>query len=287
MRILLTGATGFVGGALAQLLRSKTHEVRSVSRGAGGDHDWSDASLEAGVEWCEAVVHLAGENLFGKRWSAATKERLRQSRTDTTRRLAELCARHAPRTFLSASAVGYYGPSEQQGLTESSPAGDDFLARLCVDWEAAQAPAHEADVRCLTLRIGVVLGAGGGALQKMLLPFRLGVGGRVGSGRQWFPWVHLDDLVALIAHLLEHEECAGIYNATAPQPVTNADFTRAMGRVLRRPTLLPAPGFALKLALGEVADVLLTGQHVLPARALESGFEFAHPEIEGALRATL
>lgn len=287
MRILLTGATGYVGSALAPFLAARGHELRSVSRGAAGDHDWSDASLAAGVEWCEAVVHLAGANLFDGRWNSAYKQLLRTSRVETTRQLAELCAQHAPRTLVCASGVGYYGPSEALGLTEDSPPGEDFLARLCGDWEAAQAPAQAADVRCATMRMGVVLSSGGGALQKMLLPFRLGLGGRLGSGRQWFPWIHLDDSVALYAHILEHDELSGVFNLAAPAPVTNAELTRTLARVLRRPALLPVPSFALRLALGEAADVLLTGQHVLPARALASGYEFEHAELELALRASL
>ena len=287
MRVLLTGATGYVGSGLAPAVAARGHELRSVSRGAAGDHDWSDASLAAGVEWCEAVVHLAGANVFDGRWNSAYKELLHTSRVDTTRRLAELCARHAPRTLLCASGVGYYGPSEAPGLTEDSPAGEDFLARLCVDWEAAQAPAQAADVRCATMRIGVVLSSGGGALKKMLLPFRLGLGGRLGSGRQWFPWIHLDDALALCAHILEHDELSGAFNLTAPAPVTNAEFTRTLARVLRRPALFPVPRFALRLVLGEVADVLLTGQQALPAHALASGYEFEHVELELALRASL
>lgn len=287
MKVLLTGATGFVGGALGRRLREGGHEVHPVSRRPGAGVGWGDDSLRRGVAECDAIIHLAGENIFGRRWSAAQKERLRTSRIDTTRRLAELAAEEGAGVLLMASGIGYYGASEDGRFDEDSPAGDDFLARLCADWERAAAPAAEAGVRLACARLGVVMGPGGGALERMLLPFRLGLGGRLGSGRQWFSWVHLDDVCDLLVLLLEREDLAGPFNFTAPGPVTNAEFTRTLGRVLRRPTVLPAPAFALRLALGEAAEVLLTGQHVSPRRAREAGYTFRHPELEDALRASL
>jgi len=287
MRVLLTGATGFVGAPLAAELRSAGHEVRTVSRGSQGDHDWSEESLSDGVSQSDAVVHLAGESLYASRWTSRQKELLRASRIESTGRLAELAVRHGCRAFLSASAIGYYGASNAPGIDEDSPPGDDFLARLCVDWERAADPCREAGIRTAALRLGVVIGPGGGALQQMLLPFKLGVGGRLGTGQQWFSWVHRTDVVGLIRLALEREELSGAINLTAPEPVRNLELTRALGSVLRRPTLLPVPAFGLRLMLGEFADVLLTGQHVLPRRAQAAGYKFAHFELESALRDAL
>lgn len=287
MKVLLTGATGFVGSRLRERLELAGHEVLPVSRRPGRGYDWSEGSLREGVAAADAVVHLAGENLFGKRWTAEQKERIRASRVDTTERLARLVAERRPTCFVSASAVGYYGPSDVPGLDEHAPPGDDFLAGVCRDWEAAAEAAIESGVRTARVRIGVVLGPDGGALAQLLPIFRLGVGGPVGSGRQGFSWVHREDLCSLFLFLLENERAQGAFNATAPEPVTMKDFARTLGRVLHRPAVLPVPGFALKLALGEVADVLLTGQHVLPRRAREIGFEFRFPELEGALRDVL
>lgn len=285
MRVLLTGATGFVGGEIARLLAASGHEVLPLGRGDDTTYDWSDASLERGVEESDAVVHLAGENLFARRWSAAQKERIRASRVDSSRRLAEALARKGSGVFVGGSAVGYYGPRGDEAIDESAPAGDDFLARVCSEWERAALDVLEGSaVRVAHVRTGVVLGADGGALKLMRLPFSLGLGGPVGSGRQVFPWIHLQDLARLFAFLLEQPEASGPFNGTAPGLVSSAEFARVFGRVLRRPAFLPAPGFALRLALGEVAEVLLTGQRALPGRALEAGFEFRYPELEGALR---
>lgn len=287
MRILLTGATGFVGGRLSELLRGQGHEVLPVSRrplGSEAAFDWSEEGLQRGVAAADAIVHLAGENLFAKRWSARQKAVLCSSRVESTRRLARLAAEHGTKVFVSASAVGRYGASDDRELDESSPRGSDFLADLCTQWEDATEAAVEAGVRTAIVRIGVVLGKDGGALAKMLPPFRLGLGGPLGSGDQWMSWIHLDDLCGLIAFLLEHEGAAGPFNATAPNPVTMKTMARTLGRVLHRPAFLPAPAPMLRLALGEVADVLLTGQRVLPRRALAAGFSFRHPELEPALR---
>ena len=283
MRVLLTGGTGFIGSRLRVRL-ANGHAVRVVSRGPRGDVTWEPAALRAAVAESDAVVHLAGENVIARRWTPARKARLRASRVDTTRQLAEAVADARPRVFVTASAIGYYGASPDRRFVAGDGPGDDFLARLCADWEAARQPAVDAGVRTATVRIGVVQGRGGGALEKMLLPFRLGVGGPLGNGRQWVSWIHLDDLLAMFVWLLDDERTQGAYNGTAPNPVTNRELSRALGRVLHRPAVLPAPGFVLRIALGEVAGLLLEGQHVTPGRALEAGFRFRFPEIEPAFR---
>ncbi len=282
MRILISGASGFLGSQLVPALRSLGHETRSVGR-RGADHDWSPESLEQGVAWCEAIVSLAGESILGKRWNAAQKQRLWSSRFETTRALAQLAAKHKPRVFLGASAIGYYGPRGDEELDESAERGKDFVAQLTADWEEALAPAAAAGVRCVSPRIGVVLGRGGGVMSRLLPIFRLGLGGPVGDGKQWFSWIHIDDLVSLLAWLLENESARGVYNATAPGPVRMGEFARTFGRVLHRPARIPVPAFALRLRFGEGAYVMLTGQRVLPARALAEGFRFAQPALEGAL----
>ena len=285
MKILLTGATGFIGRHFTSLAQSRGHQVLPVSRKPrAGGYDWSPASLEAGVAAADAIVHLAGENLFGKRWTEAQKKRLVESRVETTSRLAQLAARRRPAAFLSASAVGYYGPSERQGLDESTPPGNDFLAELCRRWEEATAAASAAGVRTVLFRTGIVLGREDGALKQMLPPFKLGVGGPIGSGKQWLSWIHLADEVGLLLFLLEAAAAKGPFNLSAQHPVDMKEMARTLGKVLHRPAVLPVPGFALKVALGEVADVLLTGQHVVPKRALEAGYRFQFPELEWALR---
>jgi uncharacterized protein (TIGR01777 family) len=300
MKILLTGATGFIGRRFSRLAASQGHQILPVSRQPRpGGYDWSPASLEAGVGAADAIVHLAGENLFGKRWSEQQKRRLVESRVETTSRLAALVAQRRPAAFVSASAVGYYGPSERTGLDEQAPPGDDFLAQLCRRWEEATAAAPAAGVPTVITRFGIVLGAESGALKQMLPPFRLGIGGPIGSGRQWVSWIHADDVAALLLHVLGSPAARGAvnaaaagpvsaapaapWNATAPHPVTMGELAKTLGKVLHRPAVLPVPGFALKVALGEVADVLLTGQHVVPRRALDAGFTFRFPRLEEAL----
>jgi hypothetical protein len=285
MKILLTGATGFIGRRLSGLAESRGHQILPVSRKPRpGGFDWSPASLEAGVEAADAIVHLAGENLFGKRWTEAQKKVLVESRVETTGRLAQLAAKRRPVAFLSASAIGYYGPSERQGLDESAPPGHDFLADLTRRWEEATAPASAAGVRTVLLRSGIVLGREEGALKQMLPPFKLGIGGPIGSGRQWFSWIHVIDEVELILFLLESQTASGPFNLTAPNPVTMREMARTLGKTLHRPAVLPVPGFALKAVLGDVADVLLAGQHVIPRRAMEAGYSFRFPGLEEALR---
>ena len=284
MKILLTGATGFVGTALSHRLESAGHVVLPVSRRPGARYDWSDDGLARGVREADAIVHLAGENLFDKRWSRKQKQVLASSRVDVTRRLAALVAQRRPACFISASAIGYYGASEGARFDETTPRGTGFLAGLCGEWEAATGAAAASGVRTAIVRLGVVLGQGGGALAKMLTPFKLGVGGPLGSGRQWVSWIHLDDLTSLIAFLITKPDASGVFNATAPAPVTMTQLARGLGRALHRPALMPVPAPMLRLALGEVADVLLTGQYVEPRRATAAGFRFQFTDVESALR---
>lgn len=284
MKVLLTGATGFLGQHLGRRLTDSGHEVFPVSRQAGLGFDWSALSLSKGVESTDAVIHLAGENIFGRRWSTKQKQLILESRTLHTEQLAKLLAEKGSGTLISASAVGYYGPRDNEEIDESAPAGRDFLAEVCRQWEAAAKLALVGtQVRNVQVRIGVILGREGGAYKLMKLPFSLGLGGPVGNGRQVFPWIHVHDLARLFVYLLENPECSGAFNGTAPGAVTSAEFARGFGRVLKRPAFLPAPGFAMRLALGEVADVLLTGQRAIPKRAIEAGFAFDYPLLEPAL----
>jgi hypothetical protein len=282
-KVLLTGATGFLGQRLSARLRTAGASVYAVSRGRGADFDWSDASLARGVETCDFVVHLAGENVFAQRWTPRFKAELVRSRVATGTRLAELVARRGSRAFVSASAVGFYRTGDARDVDESAPRGDGFLAELCERWEGACEPARRAGVRTANVRIGMLLGAEGGALKKLARLFRFGLGGRVASGEQWMPWVHADDTSALFEWILANNSASGIYNATSPNPVTNAEFTRALARAVHRPALFPLPAFAAKLALGEAADVLTTGVHAVPRRALEQGFQFRFTDLDAAL----
>jgi uncharacterized protein len=295
MKILVTGASGLVGSALVPYLTSKGHEVarlvRSQPKPGTTEVEWNPergVTDPARLEGFDAVVHLAGENISEGRWTDEKKARIRESRAKGTRVLAEALARltHPPRTLVSASAIGFYGSRGDEVLNEQSASGNDFLAEVCREWELATRPAAEAGIRVANLRFGVILSREGGALAKMLTPFKLGVGGRVGSGRQYMSWVTLDDAVGAIYHALMNEDVRGPVNVVAPQPVTNQEFTKTLGRVLSRPTLLPAPVFALRLAFGEMADaLLLSSMRVEPRRLKETGYTFQHPELEGALKA--
>ena len=302
MRIGITGATGLIGGALASELAGRGHEVVALTRRAGTPGglpagvrpvrwnpggDGTDAGLVGVLEELDALVHLAGEPV-GKRWTPARKRAIRESRVGGTKTLVAAlgAARTRPGRLLAASAVGYYGPRGDEEIDEDAPPGIDFLGEVCTEWEDAAGGARQAGIETVSMRIGVVLSPRGGALATMLPPFRMGVGGRVGSGRQWMPWIHLDDVTAAMVHLLEAPagSLEPVYNLTAPNPVTNADFTSALGKALRRPTTLPVPGFGMRLAFGEMASaLLLSGQRVVPRRLLASGFEFRHPEIGPAL----
>jgi uncharacterized protein (TIGR01777 family) len=258
----------------------RSDELPWVPNGASG-------SWARGLEGAGAVVNLAGEGIADKRWTAARKQALRGSRLDATTSLVKAMAELStpPAVFVSASGVGYYGPTGDEPITEAAPAGTDFLGEMAVAWEGAAAPAT-AHARVVLLRTGLVMGAEG-ALGKMLLPFKLGVGGRLGSGTQWMPWISVDDWAGLTVRLIVDDAARGAYNLSAPTPVTNAEFTRTLGKVLHRPTIFPVPAFALRLALGELSDALLTGQRAVPERALALGYQFRHATLEAALRAVL
>ncbi|MDF1565778.1 MAG: TIGR01777 family oxidoreductase [Deltaproteobacteria bacterium] len=302
MKVFITGATGFVGRRLVRTLQDRGDEVvawvrdpRRATEVLGEQvervaTDVGEAALARHLAGADAVVNLAGENLFGGRWTRARKAALESSRIDLTgtlaRTLANLPGEERPAVFVSASAVGYYGDRGAERLTEASAPGDDFLAGLCQRWEAATTPAREAGLRTVILRIGVVLGEGG-ALGRLLPLFRLGAGGRLGNGQQAFPWIHVEDLVGILLAALDDPSLAGVYNATAPGSVTNAELTRALAKAVRRPALVPVPGFAMKAALGEAAVALLGGQDAVPQRLLEAGFPFHYPDLDSALAAVV
>jgi uncharacterized protein (TIGR01777 family) len=303
MRVTVTGATGLIGRALVAALRDRGDAVVALSRdpararavlGAAVEvHRWADPELEAppapALEGSDAVVHLLGEPI-AQRWTAAVKRRIRDSRVLATRRLVgaleTVSLERRPGVLVSQSAVGYYGPRGDEELDESAPAGVDFLADVTAEWEAAALEPQVAR-RVVVTRTGVVLSARGGALAQMLPPFRLGLGGPVGGGRQYVSWIHLEDVVGALVHLLDDERAAGPVNLTAPAPVTNAELARALGRELRRPAVVPVPALALRLLYGEMAMVVLTGQRALPRRLLELGYRFRYPELAGALRSVL
>lgn len=293
MRILISGATGFIGSALVRSLEKDGHEVVALSRRAGrATVSWDPAARSidaAGLEGVDAAVHLAGESL-AERWTEEKKRGIRESRVRGTKLLAETLAglQTRPGVLVSASGVGYYGDRDDEVLTEESGAGSDFLAEVCREWEGATRPAADAGIRVVPMRFGLVLAADGGALDRMLPPFRLGLGARLGSGRQWMSWIALDDLVGAIRWAVEQETLRGAANAVSPNPVTNTEFTRTLARVLRRPAPFVAPALALRLAFGEMAKAtLLASQRAVPARLLESGFRFGYPDLEGALRHAL
>jgi len=297
MQILVTGSSGLIGTALVARLRTDGHRVKRLVRARTSAPDtatWDPESptLDPAVLVdVDAVVHLAGESIGARRWSTGQKRRILGSRVRSTELLAGAIAGagHRPAVFVSGSAVGYYGDRGDEELTEVSTRGSGFLSGVCEQWEAATAPAAEAGVRVAHLRTGIVLSAGGGALARMLLPFRLGLGGRIGSGRQYMSWVSLDDEVGAIVHALTHDTVRGPVNVTAPNPVTNREFTETLGRVLHRPTVLPTPLAPLKLRYGAelVEALLLEGQRVLPTRLLTTGYSFADTELEPALRRLL
>lgn len=300
MKVLISGSTGLIGSALTRSLEASGHTCAALSRQEVPNRTtvgWDPARGEIDVEalaalgMLDAVVHLAGENIAEHKWSADVKRRIRDSRVVGTYTLSTALASlpEPPRALLSASAVGYYGNREGEDLSEASPPGDDFLATICRDWEAAAGPASAAGIRVVHPRIGVVLSVKGAALMKLLPIFRAGVGGPLGTGRQWMSWVSLTDTVGALEFLLSNEGLRGPFNLTAPEPVTNAEFARTLGKALRRPALLPAPAFALRLLLGrEKADaLLLSGQRVLPRRLLEAGFVFRDPTLLEALQAEL
>ncbi|RJX19366.1 MAG: TIGR01777 family protein [Desulforudis sp.] len=306
MRVIVTGATGFIGRPLVTSFLADGDEVTILTRGrpsrtpdpvrtvvwptgAGGPEE-VDAAWWESLDGADAVVHLAGEPIAARRWTPEQKECIHQSRVQGTRTLVEGLARvkQRPRILVSSSAVGYYGPRGDEEVTEDELPGGDFLSQVCVAWEQEARRAESLGVRVVLLRTGIVLERDGGALPRMLTPFRSFVGGPIGSGRQWMSWVHRDDLVGLIRFAIGNKAVRGPLNAVAPNPKTNRDFSRTLGRVMGRPAWAPVPGPLLRLVLGEMAEaLLLTGQRVVPAKAMELGFRFQHPELKASLRAIL
>ncbi len=294
MRILLSGASGLIGSSLLPSLTARGNEVsrlvRAASKTREGEIAWDPprATIDgASLEGFGAVVHLAGENIAAGRWTAEKKRRILESRRNGTRLLADALSRlsRPPRVLVSASAVGYYGDRGDEKLHEESKPGKGFLSEVCIAWEEATKPALLKGIRVVRLRIGMVLSAAGGALEQMLRPFRLGLGGRIGRGRQYMSWIAVDDLVGAIIQSIENERLEGAVNAVAPTPVTNLEFAKTLGQVVSRPALLPAPALALRVLFGEMAEeLLLASTRVEPARLLSSGYRFSYPELEGALR---
>ena len=295
MKVLVTGASGFIGSALMRALRDAGHESVALVRRApcpgAAEIQWDPAGAIDGTKFsgADAVVHLAGESVAG-RWNEQRKARILNSRVQGTQTIAASMARATPRprVLVSASANGIYGDTADRIVTEAQPPGSTFLAEVGRQWENATRAASEAGIRVVMLRIGLVLSAEGGALPRMLSPFRMGVGGQLGNGRQWLSWIALEDLIALILHALANESMRGPVNAVAPNPVTNGEFTRALGEVLRRPTLFPVPAFVVRTVFGEMGqELLLASNRALPQVALASGFKFRYREIKGALEHVL
>lgn len=302
MHIVIAGGSGFLGSALTRALAPDGHELTILSRQTAPaaptqprvstvvwTPDGTTGSWANAINGADAVINLAGESIAAKRWSAAQKQKLRDSRLLATRSLTTAIRQAAPppAAFISGSAVGYYGDRGEETLTETSAPGTDFLAELAKDWEAAATDVAHV-TRVALIRTGIVLDRHGGALPKMLPPFQMFVGGPLGSGRQYMPWIHKEDWVRLVSWTMTHEGARGPLNATSPAPVTNAEFSKALGRVLKRPSLLPAPAFALRIALGEMADaLLLSGQRALPVRATDLGFSFRYANIDDALASVL
>jgi uncharacterized protein (TIGR01777 family) len=293
MRIVVAGGTGFLGRPLVERLEREGHEVGVLSRQPSSSKhlpwtpDGTTGPWAAAIDGADAVVNLAGESIAGARWTAAHKMQIRESRIRATRSLVTAIqqATRRPAVLLSGSAIGYYGPHGDEPLTEDAAPGDDFLAAVCKDWEA-EALRATGSTRVVLLRTGIALEKDGGALPQMALPFKLFAGGPVGSGRQYYSWIHRTDWVGLVTWALRPNSVAGPLNLTAPTPVPNREFARTLGRVLGRPAFVPAPAFALRIALGEMADaLLLSGQRVVPSRAGAGGFRFEYPTLEPALRA--
>jgi uncharacterized protein (TIGR01777 family) len=280
MRVAVTGATGLIGTRLAAALRVRGDEVTGISLRAGPPTPGALAD-------CDAVVHLAGEPV-AQRWTKAARERIRSSRVEGTRGLVEAIAASdpRPRALVSASAVGYYGSRGDERLDEDAAPGDDFLAEVCVAWEReanAAVNMSPPTPRVVTVRTGVVLDRSGGALEKMLPPFKLGVGGPVAGGRQYLPWIHIDDLVGIYVAAIDNDAWSGPVNAAAPEPVTNAVFSKALGRALHRPAFAPVPALAIRALYGDMAEIVTEGQRAVPRRALELGYSFTHPDLDEAL----
>ncbi|MEG5084456.1 TIGR01777 family oxidoreductase [Microcoleus sp. AT8-B4] len=305
MKVAIAGATGFVGSRLVEKLQAAGHQVVVLSRDGAKASRVFPASAYPNLEvvaytpaesgdWqksiagCDAVVNLAGVPIAEERWTEARQQAILDSRKLTTAKLVEAIVNANPRpsVFVSASAIGYYGTSETAEFDETSPAGNDFLATVCKDWEAAAQPAKNAGTRLAILRLGIVLGMGG-ALAKMLPPFKLFAGGPIGTGKQWFSWVHREDVVDLILYALQNSQVEGVLNATAPNPVRMNELCQTLGEVLKRPSWLPVPGFALEMLLGDGAKLVLEGQKVLPKQTLASGFQYQYPTLKLALEEIL
>ncbi|PMB20780.1 TIGR01777 family oxidoreductase [Fischerella thermalis] len=305
MKVAISGATGFVGSRLVEQLHKNGHRVLVLTRNIAHAQKVFPKKAFSNVEivaytptvsgtWqeaiasCDGVVNLTGEPIGEGRWTPERKQEILNSRKLTTQKIVEAIAKADPKpgVLVNASAIGYYGTSETATFDETSPSGNDFLAQVCQAWEAEATKVTEAGVRLVILRFGIVLGLGG-ALGKMITPFKLFAGGPIGSGKQWFSWIHIDDLVNLIIQALTKPEMSGVYNATAPHPVRMSELSTTMGKVMHRPSWLPVPDFAIEALLGEGAVVVLEGQQVLPKRTLESGFEFQYPDLQPALETIL
>jgi uncharacterized protein (TIGR01777 family) len=302
MRVFMTGATGLVGTRLVHGLLARGDDLVVLTRRYAharqalgpkvelieGDPMHAGAWMEK-VDDCHAVVHLAGENVFARRWSSSFKDLLVSSRVESTRQVAAALLRRPkgpaghPRVLVNASAIGYYGPRGNEELAEDAPPGNDFLAKLCIGWEQAAHSVEPAGIRSVQVRVGVVLDPAGGALAKMLLPFNLFAGGPIGNGKQWMAWIHHEDLTGLLLLALDNASCTGPLNGTAPNPVTNRDFSTALGKAVHRPSIVWTPAFALRAVLGEVAGAITTGQRVLPKKALALGYTFKYPALDAAL----
>lgn len=297
MQILLTGGTGFIGSHLCKQLLSDEHQLTVLSRrpervpvlcGQSVQPLASFDELDSGYHF-DAVINLAGAPIADKRWSDRRKQQLMESRLGTTRRLTQAIKnmKQPPACLINASAVGFYGDQGDTVVDETTSPHDEFSHQLCFQWEKAASEASELGVRVCIIRIGLVVGRDGGFVSKMLTPFKLGLGGQIGDGRQWMSWVHRDDLVRMFEWLLTHEEAQGVYNGTAPEPVTNREFTQTLAKVLKRPARLPMPAVAAKVLFGEMSQLLLTGQRVFPKRISETGFEFNYPKLKLALQSVL
>ena len=301
MKVILTGGTGFIGRAVSEALAQKGHEVIILTRQPSKSEEpgirlhhryWNPPEPDHGqneIDGAGAVINLAGEPVVAKRWTRKQKLKILESRCDATQALAHAIqkAKSRPQVLINASAVGYYGPRDDGAVTEQEAPGNDFLAHVCKAWEAHAIRVEDFGVRAVRLRIGVVLAKGGGALAKMIPPFRLFLGGPLGNGRQWMSWIHREDVVGLILFSLANAKVRGALNAASPNPVTMKEFAETLGKVMHRPSAATVPAFVLKILLGEMADMLLTGQKVIPAKALDLGYQFRYPVLQQALEAIL
>ena len=299
MKLVITGATGFIGTALCARLLEQGHTLTLFTRGSPRDAGtatkrwlhWTPGALRewgSALDGVDGVINLAGEPI-AKKWTHATRRRIETSRIEGTNSLVQGIAKATsrPKFLISASAVGYYGPRGDEIVTEETPPGDDFLSRVCRNWEEEATKAEPLGLRVVRLRTGIVLGSGGGALAKMVVPFNFFAGGPLGSGQQWMSWIQLEDHVRLMLEVIENTQATGAINVTAPNPVRNKEFCQTLGKVLGRPCWAPVPGLALRLVLGEMSEMLLTGQRVIPAAAQKLGFQFRYPNLEEALQASM